>query len=104
MQNQDDVNSDPLVVLSIVLPVLGKGVCLEGMLKFLTLDIAVPYEIIVVCNPNDLEHSLLERISSKYEIVRWINKEDNATTRSALGQGVEEAAGQYILVVCADTA
>jgi glycosyltransferase involved in cell wall biosynthesis len=93
-----------VVDLSIVLPILGKGLCLEGVLKFLTLDIEAPYEIILVCDRNELDKSVVESISSRYPSIQWIGKKERASTLDALKQGVQEATGEYILVLCADTA
>jgi hypothetical protein len=95
---------EPVIELSIVLPALGKSISLEGLLKLLTIDISVPYEIILLSHNNEVDLEIVERISTKYPAVRWLDKHENASTLSALKQGVQAAAGSHILMVCADTA
>ena len=92
------------IELSVVLPVLGKGICMEGMLKLLTIDIAVPYEIIVIGRKQELGAELIQRVCAKYTNLRWLEKDNQVGTLGALQQGIDAANGEYILVVCADTA
>lgn len=102
MQNATGVGKP--VELSVVLPVLGKGICMEGMLKLLTIDIAVPYEIIVIGRKQELGVELIQRVCGKYSNLSWLEKDNQVGTLGALNQGVDAATGEYILVVCADTA
>jgi len=94
----------PAVELSIVLPVIGKGICLEGMLKLLTIDVAAAYELVIVASRQDIELGARERISARYPRVQWLEKTGHEGTLGALRQGIQAAGAEYILVVCADSA
>jgi len=98
------MNYGKTIELSIILPSLGEGVCLEGMLKLLTIDIEMPYEIVFACDIGELDHALKERVDRKYPMVKWLEKTRNECTLETLKRGVQAADGQYILVLCADTA
>jgi hypothetical protein len=103
---ENTLEKSPGVELSIVLPVLGKGICLEGMLKMLTIEIAVPYEVLLICHRQELDPASLQRMCQEYPVIRCLEaqeKKQKPSTLVALQQGVRAASGQYVLIVCADT-
>jgi dolichol-phosphate mannosyltransferase len=101
---QNSTNYMDSTELSIILPLIGENIYFEGMLKLLTIDIATTYEIIFVCNLEEIDPSVVERLSKKYPAVIWLGKNQAESTLEALKHGLEIANGHYILVICADTA
>jgi len=88
--------------LSIILPLLGKDIFLEGALKLMPIDLDVPYEFLIMYDQVELDLVAVRQISDKYHNVRFLEKNNNTSTLSALQQGIDAATAEYILVVCTD--
>jgi dolichol-phosphate mannosyltransferase len=99
----DDLTPARATTLSILLPLIGEGLSLRAMLKMLTLDIAFPYEIIIVHDGSPSSQAMLVEISPSYPQLKTVVNDRGKGTLSAMNAGLREASGRYVLLVCADS-
>ena len=99
----DEATSARSITLTILLPLIGEGMSLRAMLKMLTLDISVPYEIIMVHDGSPKTTAMLSEISASCPQLKVVVNDQGKGTLSSMNAGVREASGRYILLVCADS-
>lgn len=97
----DEISPAITATLTILLPLIGEGMNLRAMHKMLTLDIAVPYEVVMVHDGSPQTTAMLSEISCPE--LKIVLNDNGKGTLSAMNAGLRVASGRYILLVCADS-
>ena len=95
--------STPAPVLSIVMPVRNEGINLKIMLKILRAVVDATHEVLVVYDrEGDDSLPVVEAMMPLYPTLRPILNKRGVGVLNALGAGIAEARGKYVLIFAAD--
>jgi glycosyltransferase involved in cell wall biosynthesis len=89
--------------LTILLPLIGEGMSLRAMLKVLTIDMIVPYEVIIVHDGSAATTAMLSELAPKWPQLKVVVNSQGGGTLTAFNAGLAQASGSNVLLVCADS-
>ena len=99
----DEVSSQRVPKLSILIPVRNEGLNLKIMLKLLPAVVEVPHEVLVVYDfPEDDSVPVVQAMKADYPNLRGLQNTLGKGVINALRAGVKAARGEYILIFAAD--
>lgn len=91
------------IILTVLIPVFNEGVNLKIMLKFLKAVIDFPHEILIVYDfPEDDSIPVVKEVKKNYREVRLIYNKLGKGVSKAIKSGLENALGEYTLILTAD--
>lgn len=89
--------------ISIILPVFNEGVNLDIILRIIQAIVKIPHEVLVVYDfPEDDSVPVAKRVQEIYPEVRLVFNTKGRGAINAIKMGVEEAKGEYAIVLVAD--